>query len=83
MADMEVDEPIVERDEEDVEGDEVEGLDVGEADDAVKFVEDEEFNSRTVDADVAWLLKVGNLRLQTDSRNATDHVPSRRPLDTQ
>lgn len=66
MADMEVDEPIVERDEEDVEGDEVEGLDVGEADDAVKFVEDEEFNSRTVDADVAWLLKVGNLRPQID-----------------
>lgn len=60
MADMEVDEPIVERDEEDVEGDEVEGLDVGEADDAVKFVEDEEFNSRTVDADVAWLLKIPN-----------------------
>jgi hypothetical protein len=83
MADMEVDEPIVERDEEDVEGDEVEGLDVGEADDAVKFVEDEEFNSRTVDADVAWLLKVGNLRPQVDARNATDHVPFRRPLDTQ
>ena len=60
MADMEVEEPTVERDEDDENAEEVEGEDVGEADEAVKFVEDEEFDHRAPEADVAWLLKVDN-----------------------
>jgi hypothetical protein len=58
MADMEVDEPQMERDE-DVEDDDVEAEEVGEADDAVKWVEDEELKPSTDEkVDQAWLLKV-------------------------
>lgn len=55
---MEVEEPVVERDEEEADADEVEGEDAGEADEAVKFVEDEEFGHCPPEADMAWLLKV-------------------------
>jgi hypothetical protein len=59
MADMEVDAPVAERDEEIEETEEAEGEEVGEADEAVKWVEDEELAAPSEKMpDRAWLLKV-------------------------
>jgi len=59
MADMDVDAPPVERDEDAEDVEEAEGEEVGEADEAVKWVEDEELSPPSGKVpDSVWLLKV-------------------------
>jgi hypothetical protein len=61
MADMELDAPAAEPDEEAEDVEEAEGEEVGEADEAVKWVEDEELAGPSEKIpDRAWLLKVCN-----------------------